>query len=301
MYSTIQSPKGAVAEQSSAKKIVLAGISIGVGMASLCAAVSFAAAPTQTVQLHTVAPTGLQPIASTMSGFQQNRIPVAQRTNMAAVPAPYGVEASEFPMHENVMFANVQAQSGPQSFFWRLKVGSALFVVATVCIEAARHVFGGRPLAMAAHTGIKSTTALRAESGEGTPAVAEIEDVIEKERQEKLRKIQELKEQEKFMRLGTGTYECQDCGFKYEAKAGDPEYPIAPGTQFADLPEDWSCPVCGAPKGKFETDGVEVSGFEVNQGYGLGTNAMTSGQKSLLIYGSLIVFFGLFLSGYSLN
>ena len=53
---------GAVAEQSSAKKIVLAGISIGVGMASLCAAVSFAAAPTQTVQLHTVAPTGMPPV-----------------------------------------------------------------------------------------------------------------------------------------------------------------------------------------------------------------------------------------------
>ena len=52
--------------------------------------------------------------------------------------------------------------------------------------------------------------------------------LLQKERQEKLRKIQELKEQEKFMRLGTGTYECQDCGFKYEAKAGDPEYPIAP-------------------------------------------------------------------------
>lgn len=34
--------------------------------------------------------------------------------------------------------------------------------------------------------------------------------------------------------------------------------------------------------------------------YGLGTNAMTEGQKSGLIYGSLLFFFILFLSGYLL-
>lgn len=46
---------------------------------------------------------------------------------------------------------------------------------------------------------------------------------------------------------------------------------------------------------------TEVAGFAVNQGYGLGTNSMTSGQKSLLIYGSLGVFFVLFLLGYFLE
>jgi rubredoxin len=25
-----------------------------------------------------------------------------------------------------------------------------------------------------------------------------------------------------------------------------------PGTTFEDLPEDWACPVCGAPKDMFE-------------------------------------------------
>jgi hypothetical protein len=74
-----------------------------------------------------------------------------------------------------------------------------------------------------------------------------------------------------------------------------------PGTQFEDLPGDWACPVCGAPKGKFTGDGVEVAGFAVNQGYGFGSNSMTGEQKSLLIYGSLLFFFALFLAGYSLN
>ena len=38
-----------------------------------------------------------------------------------------------------------------------------------------------------------------------------------------------------------------------------------------------------------------------SQGYGLGTNSMTSDQKSLLIYGSLAFFIILFLLGYTLD
>ncbi len=44
-----------------------------------------------------------------------------------------------------------------------------------------------------------------------------------------------------------------------------------------------------------------VAGFAENQRYGLGTNSMTEAQKSLLIYGSLAVFFVLFLSGYAMD
>lgn len=46
---------------------------------------------------------------------------------------------------------------------------------------------------------------------------------------------------------------------------------------------------------------TEIAGFAANQGYGLGTNSMTQGQKSGLIYGSLLVFFLLFLAGYFLQ
>lgn len=72
-----------------------------------------------------------------------------------------------------------------------------------------------------------------------------------------------------------------------------------PGTQ--DLPADWQCPVCGAERTLFVSKSKEVAGFAANQGYGLGTNTMTGEQKSLLIYGSLLAFFALFLLGYTME
>ena len=72
-------------------------------------------------------------------------------------------------------------------------------------------------------------------------------------------------------------------------------------TVLQDLPGDWQCPICGAEKRTFENRAKEIAGFEENQGYGFGTNTMTSGQKSLLIYGSLVVFFALFCAGYLLQ
>ena len=44
---------------------------------------------------------------------------------------------------------------------------------------------------------------------------------------------------------------CQPCGWVYDPELGDPDNGIAPGTKFEDLPEDWVCPVCGAPKSEF--------------------------------------------------
>ena len=42
------------------------------------------------------------------------------------------------------------------------------------------------------------------------------------------------------------------CGYVYDPEHGDPDQGIAPGTSFDDLPEDWECPVCGAPVMDFE-------------------------------------------------
>lgn len=67
------------------------------------------------------------------------------------------------------------------------------------------------------------------------------------------------------------------------------------------LPQDWTCPICGAEKKNFDNKTKEIAGFAENQKYGLGTNTMTGDEKLLLIYGSLLVFFGIFLSGYALN
>jgi len=45
-------------------------------------------------------------------------------------------------------------------------------------------------------------------------------------------------------------YECP-CGYVYDPLVGDPDSGIPAGTAFEDLPEDWSCPVCGMTKDAF--------------------------------------------------
>ncbi|MHC1712107.1 MAG: rubredoxin [Solidesulfovibrio sp.] len=46
-------------------------------------------------------------------------------------------------------------------------------------------------------------------------------------------------------------YECSICGYVYDPAAGDPDNGVAPGTTFEAIPEEWVCPVCGAPKSEF--------------------------------------------------
>lgn len=45
--------------------------------------------------------------------------------------------------------------------------------------------------------------------------------------------------------------ECGICWWVYDPAAGDDMRAIPPGTAFADLPEDWCCPGCDAPRHKF--------------------------------------------------
>jgi len=45
---------------------------------------------------------------------------------------------------------------------------------------------------------------------------------------------------------------CKVCGYVYDPADGDPVAGVGPGTPFEDLPEDWVCPACGAPKSEFE-------------------------------------------------
>ncbi|MGC9270724.1 rubredoxin [Acidiphilium sp.] len=46
-------------------------------------------------------------------------------------------------------------------------------------------------------------------------------------------------------------YECRICWQVYDPATGDPVAQIPPGTEFADLPQDWLCPQCDAPKAQF--------------------------------------------------
>jgi rubredoxin len=47
-------------------------------------------------------------------------------------------------------------------------------------------------------------------------------------------------------------WECNLCGYIYDPALGDPTQGIEPGTSFADLPDSWECPDCGAGKEEFE-------------------------------------------------
>lgn len=46
-------------------------------------------------------------------------------------------------------------------------------------------------------------------------------------------------------------YRCAECGSEYSALYGDPLGGIAAGTPFEELPDDWCCPTCEAPAGRF--------------------------------------------------
>ena len=46
-------------------------------------------------------------------------------------------------------------------------------------------------------------------------------------------------------------YVCQACGFIYDEDLGDQERGIPAGTKFEDLPDDFTCPLCGVGKEDF--------------------------------------------------
>jgi len=121
---------------------------------------------------------------------------------------------------------------------------------------------------------------------------------------EKMRKVQELKAQEVFIKRSTGKHKCSNCDWEYDEAKGDSFMiggMIKPGTPFSELPSNWRCPTCRASKDSFIEVSVEIPGFAVNQGYGFGGNSMTSDQKNFLIFGGLFAFFVLFLAGYGLS
>ncbi|MFO7936722.1 MAG: rubredoxin [Kiritimatiellia bacterium] len=47
-------------------------------------------------------------------------------------------------------------------------------------------------------------------------------------------------------------YVCTVCGYIYDPEVGDPDNGVSPGTAWADVPDDWTCPECGVGKDQFE-------------------------------------------------
>ena len=52
--------------------------------------------------------------------------------------------------------------------------------------------------------------------------------------------------------MNINRWRCELCGFEYDEAVGLPDDGIRPGTAWADVPEDWSCPDCGAMKDEFQ-------------------------------------------------
>jgi rubredoxin len=55
--------------------------------------------------------------------------------------------------------------------------------------------------------------------------------------------------------MNTGDFkrwQCMLCAFVYDEATGMPDDGIAPGTPWAEVPETWTCPDCGAAKSEFE-------------------------------------------------
>ena len=47
-------------------------------------------------------------------------------------------------------------------------------------------------------------------------------------------------------------YICSVCGFVYDEAAGLPDDGFPAGTKFEQLPDSWTCPLCGAAKSEFQ-------------------------------------------------
>ncbi|MDD2845152.1 MAG: FAD-dependent oxidoreductase [Rhodoferax sp.] len=45
---------------------------------------------------------------------------------------------------------------------------------------------------------------------------------------------------------------CRACGLIYDEAVGDADSGLAAGTRFADIPDDWACPLCGVTKSDFD-------------------------------------------------
>jgi len=136
------------------------------------------------------------------------------------------------------------------------------------------------------------------------PEQASPMDAATLEMEEKMRRADELRAQEVFIKRSTGKHNCGVCDFTYDEAKGDMGTiggTVGPGTAFSDLPSNWRCPTCRASKDQFNEVVEEIPGFEVNQGYGFGGNSMTSGQKNGLIFGGLGFFFLVFIGGYGLS
>ena len=49
-------------------------------------------------------------------------------------------------------------------------------------------------------------------------------------------------------------YVCTACHYVYDPELGSPETGVPAGTPWEEVPEDWTCPLCGLGKEAFEPE-----------------------------------------------
>jgi len=50
----------------------------------------------------------------------------------------------------------------------------------------------------------------------------------------------------------SGRMKCKVCGYIYDPEKGEPRANVEPGTEWKDVPDNFKCPSCGAPKRMFK-------------------------------------------------
>jgi rubredoxin len=52
-------------------------------------------------------------------------------------------------------------------------------------------------------------------------------------------------------------FKCKICGYVYIPENGDSTHGIKEKTLFENLPKNWLCPICGAPKEYFTGESIQ--------------------------------------------
>ncbi len=52
-------------------------------------------------------------------------------------------------------------------------------------------------------------------------------------------------------------WRCLICDYIYDEALGAPSDGIEPGTRWADVPDSWTCPDCGASKTDFQMEEID--------------------------------------------
>nr|NQU94134.1 rubredoxin [Bacteroidota bacterium] len=74
---------------------------------------------------------------------------------------------------------------------------------------------------------------------------------ISKEKKPDEKVVEKSAEPDSTEPAGLQKYKCTVCGYIYDPVEGDPPAGIAPGTAFEDIPDNWTCPICGVTKEDF--------------------------------------------------